>query len=102
MYLRNSVCVCDRDTAAALIHKASGTCFRHLFPVPSPLSLSPLVKRPDSRAGVCVFFVHVWLCVDRFLHTSFSAGISLLVPHGGIAEDTTWEMYMIINQEDSR
>ncbi|XP_075885550.1 unc-5 netrin receptor Da isoform X2 [Nelusetta ayraudi] len=30
-----------------------------------------------------------------------NAGISLLVPHGGIAEDTTWEMYMIISQEDS-
>lgn len=30
------------------------------------------------------------------------AGISLLVPHGGIAEDTSWEMYMIISQEDSR
>ncbi|CAL8387584.1 unnamed protein product [Boreogadus saida] len=29
-------------------------------------------------------------------------GISLLVPRGGIAEDTSWEMYMIINQEDSR
>uniref|UniRef100_A0A8C5BXC8 Netrin receptor UNC5 n=1 Tax=Gadus morhua TaxID=8049 RepID=A0A8C5BXC8_GADMO len=30
-----------------------------------------------------------------------SVGISLLVPRGGIAEDTSWEMYMIINQEDS-
>ncbi|CAB1445763.1 unnamed protein product [Pleuronectes platessa] len=30
-----------------------------------------------------------------------NTGISLLVPHGGIAEDTTWEMYMFINQEDS-
>uniref|UniRef100_A0A4W6CKJ7 Netrin receptor UNC5 n=1 Tax=Lates calcarifer TaxID=8187 RepID=A0A4W6CKJ7_LATCA len=30
-----------------------------------------------------------------------NTGISLLVPHGGIAEDTTWETYMIINQEDS-
>uniref|UniRef100_A0A3Q3L0Z4 Netrin receptor UNC5 n=1 Tax=Mastacembelus armatus TaxID=205130 RepID=A0A3Q3L0Z4_9TELE len=30
-----------------------------------------------------------------------NTGISLLVPHGGIAEDTTWEMYMIINQQDS-
>uniref|UniRef100_A0A8C5GN28 Netrin receptor UNC5 n=1 Tax=Gouania willdenowi TaxID=441366 RepID=A0A8C5GN28_GOUWI len=30
-----------------------------------------------------------------------NTGISLLVPHGGIAEDTTWEMYMSINQEDS-
>lgn len=39
---------------------------------------------------------------DPFLHVSLSAGISLLAPHGGIAEDTTWEMYMIINQEDSR
>ncbi|CAL8406136.1 unnamed protein product [Arctogadus glacialis] len=28
--------------------------------------------------------------------------ISLLVPRGGIAEDTSWGMYMIINQEDSR
>ncbi|CAG05232.1 unnamed protein product, partial [Tetraodon nigroviridis] len=30
-----------------------------------------------------------------------NTGISLLVPHGGITEDTSWEMYMIINQEDS-
>uniref|UniRef100_A0A3Q1I9J2 Netrin receptor UNC5 n=1 Tax=Anabas testudineus TaxID=64144 RepID=A0A3Q1I9J2_ANATE len=30
-----------------------------------------------------------------------NTGISLLVPHGAIAEDTTWEMYMIINQQDS-
>ncbi|XP_036833015.1 netrin receptor UNC5D isoform X5 [Oncorhynchus mykiss] len=30
-----------------------------------------------------------------------NTGVSLLVPHGGIAEDTTWEMYMVINQEDS-
>uniref|UniRef100_A0A8C4ZM72 Netrin receptor UNC5 n=1 Tax=Gadus morhua TaxID=8049 RepID=A0A8C4ZM72_GADMO len=30
-----------------------------------------------------------------------NTGISLLVPRGGIAEDTSWEMYMIINQEDS-
>ncbi|KAM6987044.1 netrin receptor UNC5D-like [Aplochiton taeniatus] len=30
-----------------------------------------------------------------------NTGVSLLVPHGGIADDTTWEMYMIINQEDS-
>uniref|UniRef100_A0A3B3HD77 Netrin receptor UNC5 n=1 Tax=Oryzias latipes TaxID=8090 RepID=A0A3B3HD77_ORYLA len=29
-----------------------------------------------------------------------NTGISLLVPHGGIAEDTTWEMYMSISQED--
>ncbi|CAL8277478.1 unnamed protein product [Merluccius merluccius] len=31
-----------------------------------------------------------------------NTGVSLLVPYGGIAEDTSWEMYMIINQEDSR
>uniref|UniRef100_A0A4W5LHB6 Netrin receptor UNC5 n=1 Tax=Hucho hucho TaxID=62062 RepID=A0A4W5LHB6_9TELE len=31
-----------------------------------------------------------------------NTGVSLLVPHGGIAEDTTWEMYMVINQEDSK
>ncbi|XP_059904402.1 netrin receptor UNC5D-like [Gadus macrocephalus] len=31
-----------------------------------------------------------------------NTGISLLVPRGGIAEDTSWEMYTIINLEDSR
>ncbi|XP_029624977.1 netrin receptor UNC5D-like isoform X1 [Salmo trutta] len=30
-----------------------------------------------------------------------NTGVSLLVPHGGIAVDTTWEMYMVINQDDS-
>ncbi|KAJ8339228.1 hypothetical protein SKAU_G00360140 [Synaphobranchus kaupii] len=30
-----------------------------------------------------------------------NTGVSLLVPHGAINEDTTWEMYMIINQEES-
>ncbi|KAI7812382.1 putative netrin receptor UNC5D, partial [Triplophysa rosa] len=30
-----------------------------------------------------------------------NAGVSLLVPHGAIAEDTSSEMYMLINQEES-
>ncbi|XP_072518039.1 unc-5 netrin receptor Da isoform X2 [Salminus brasiliensis] len=30
-----------------------------------------------------------------------NTGVSLLVPHGAIAEDTSWEMYMSINQEDT-
>ncbi|XP_036383106.1 netrin receptor UNC5D isoform X1 [Megalops cyprinoides] len=30
-----------------------------------------------------------------------NTGVSLLVPHGAITEDTSWEMYMIINQEES-
>lgn len=29
-------------------------------------------------------------------------GVSLLVPHGAIEEDTTWELYMSITQQDSR
>ncbi|XP_051971765.1 netrin receptor UNC5D-like [Xyrauchen texanus] len=29
-------------------------------------------------------------------------GVSLLVPHGAISEDTSWEMYMLINQGESR
>lgn len=29
-------------------------------------------------------------------------GVSLLVPVGGIAQDTTWETTVIVNQEDSR
>ncbi|KAK3539168.1 hypothetical protein QTP86_027605 [Hemibagrus guttatus] len=31
-----------------------------------------------------------------------NAGVSLLVSHGAIAEDTSWEMYMLIDQGDSR
>lgn len=30
------------------------------------------------------------------------AGVSLLVSHGAIAEDTSWEMYMLIDQGESR
>ncbi|XP_066568681.1 netrin receptor UNC5D [Amia ocellicauda] len=30
-----------------------------------------------------------------------NTGVSLLVPHGAIAEDTSWEMFMIINQEEA-
>ncbi|KAK7164461.1 hypothetical protein R3I94_002996 [Phoxinus phoxinus] len=30
-----------------------------------------------------------------------NAGVSLLVPHGAIADDTSWEMYMLINQGES-
>ncbi|KAI1900770.1 hypothetical protein AGOR_G00053300 [Albula goreensis] len=30
-----------------------------------------------------------------------NTGVSLLVPNGAIAEDTSWEMYMIINQEET-
>ncbi|CAB1322193.1 unnamed protein product, partial [Coregonus sp. 'balchen'] len=30
-----------------------------------------------------------------------NTGVSLLVPHGAIAEDPSWEMYMVINQGES-
>ncbi|XP_041957074.1 netrin receptor UNC5D isoform X1 [Alosa sapidissima] len=30
-----------------------------------------------------------------------NTGVSLLVSHGAIAEDTSWEMYMVINQRES-
>lgn len=29
-------------------------------------------------------------------------GVSLLVPHGAVAENMSWEMYMVINQGDAR
>lgn len=97
------MCICDKETAGSVDSQ------RLWDLLPSPFfcghhlpSLSPLVKKKKDLTAGQVSCVHVWLCVDQFLHTSFSAGISLLVPHGGIAEDTTWEMYMIINQEDSR
>uniref|UniRef100_A0A8C9SIC8 Netrin receptor UNC5 n=1 Tax=Scleropages formosus TaxID=113540 RepID=A0A8C9SIC8_SCLFO len=30
-----------------------------------------------------------------------NTGVSVLVPHGAIAEDTSWEMYVVINQDES-
>ncbi|KAM6965349.1 netrin receptor UNC5D [Aplochiton taeniatus] len=30
-----------------------------------------------------------------------NTGVSLLVPHGAVAEDTSWEMYMVINQGEA-
>uniref|UniRef100_A0A8D3E9T6 Netrin receptor UNC5 n=1 Tax=Scophthalmus maximus TaxID=52904 RepID=A0A8D3E9T6_SCOMX len=67
-----------------------------------------------GRRGKNLFPPQVSLTLSRPLHKATAVfghaggrlvvpntGISLLVPHGGIAEDTTWEMYMIINQEDS-
>uniref|UniRef100_A0A673CKQ3 Netrin receptor UNC5 n=1 Tax=Sphaeramia orbicularis TaxID=375764 RepID=A0A673CKQ3_9TELE len=67
-----------------------------------------------GRRGKNLFTPQVSLTLNRPLHKATAVfghaggklvvpntGISLLVPHGGIAEDTTWEMYMIINQEDS-
>uniref|UniRef100_A0A3Q3GCY5 Netrin receptor UNC5 n=1 Tax=Labrus bergylta TaxID=56723 RepID=A0A3Q3GCY5_9LABR len=67
-----------------------------------------------GRRGKNLFTPQVSLTHSRPLHKATAAfghaggrlvvpntGISVLVPHGGIAEDTTWEMYMIINQEDS-
>ncbi|KAL0965371.1 hypothetical protein UPYG_G00280420 [Umbra pygmaea] len=59
----------------------------------APRAPSTLSKAPLRTAGV-------------FGHTGGrlvvpNTGVSLLVPHGGIAEDTTWEMYLVINQENS-
>ncbi|XP_005720216.1 netrin receptor UNC5D-like isoform X2 [Pundamilia nyererei] len=67
-----------------------------------------------GRRGKNLFSPHVSLTPRLPLHRATAVfghaggrlvvpntGISLLVPHGGIAEDTTWEMYMSINQEDS-
>lgn len=91
---RDSVCVfVISRMLATLIHKAFRTCFRRLFLCHHLSGCQLLVHRPDSMSASCV---------DQSLHAFFSTGISLLVPHGGIAEDTTWEMNMIINREDSR
>uniref|UniRef100_A0A8C2FUY9 Netrin receptor UNC5 n=1 Tax=Cyprinus carpio TaxID=7962 RepID=A0A8C2FUY9_CYPCA len=37
----------------------------------------------------------------NFKTTRQGKRVSLLVPHGAIADDTSWEMYMLINQEES-
>uniref|UniRef100_A0A8C7YVN3 Netrin receptor UNC5 n=1 Tax=Oryzias sinensis TaxID=183150 RepID=A0A8C7YVN3_9TELE len=56
-----------------------------------PVSLTP--SRPLHKATAVFGHAGGRLVVPN-------TGISLLVPHGGIAEDTTWEMYMSISQED--
>ncbi|XP_061589323.1 netrin receptor UNC5D-like [Cololabis saira] len=56
------------------------------------LSLTP--SRPLHKAAAVFAHAGGKLVVPN-------TGISLLVPHGGISEDTTWEMYMSISQEDS-
>ncbi|XP_040013532.1 unc-5 netrin receptor Da isoform X6 [Xiphias gladius] len=105
--------------------KAKGVAERAEYHVMSQPQTFPRGLAPDYR-GVAVgttldrrnrnmFHPQVSLAPSRPLHKATAVfghaggrlvvpntGISLLVPHGGIAEDTTWEMYMIINQEDSR
>lgn len=52
---------------------------------------------PASEASAlltCELTADVWRVV--------CAGVSLLVSHGAIAEDTSWEMYMLIDQGESR
>lgn len=57
----------------------------------------------ECNIGINVYCVaaHKWyLSVDVY-GVGF-LGVSLLVPHGAIADDTSWEMYMLINQGESR
>ncbi|CAL8281731.1 unnamed protein product, partial [Gadus morhua 'NCC'] len=74
---------------ATLGRRGKTLFIRHGLPRPPPPPLPPPLKttRVLGHAG------------GRLVVPN--TGISLLVPHGGIAEDTSWEMYMIINQEDS-
>ncbi|XP_016403772.1 netrin receptor UNC5D-like isoform X1 [Sinocyclocheilus rhinocerous] len=65
-----------------------------LAPVqPALLSSMTTGKRPLRTSGV---FGHGG---GRLVVPN--AGVSLLVPHGAIEEDTTWELYMSITQQDS-
>uniref|UniRef100_A0A8C5B4F3 Netrin receptor UNC5 n=1 Tax=Gadus morhua TaxID=8049 RepID=A0A8C5B4F3_GADMO len=74
---------------ATLGRRGKTLFIRHGLPRPPPPPLPPPLKttRVLGHAG------------GRLVVPN--TGISLLVPRGGIAEDTSWEMYMIINQEDS-
>lgn len=42
-----------------------------------------------------------WSCCCWHICVCF-AGVSLLVPHGAVAENMSWEMYMVINQGEAR
>lgn len=104
--------------------KVKGVSERAEYPIMSHPQTFPRGLAPDyrgvavgttlGRRGKNLFNAHVSLPSNKPLHKATTVfghaggklmvpntGISLLVPHGGIAEDTTWEMYMIINQEDS-
>ncbi|XP_027881156.1 netrin receptor UNC5D-like isoform X2 [Xiphophorus couchianus] len=104
--------------------KAKGATERAEYHVMShpqtfPRGLAPDYRRVAvgttlGRRGKNLFTPRVFQTLSRPLHKATAVfghaggrlvlpntGISLLVPHGGIAEDTTWEMYMSINQEDS-
>ncbi|XP_029693728.1 netrin receptor UNC5D-like isoform X2 [Takifugu rubripes] len=99
-----------------------GTAERAEYRVPSHPQTFPRGLAPDYRAvgatlgrrGKTLFAPQASFTPSRQVQNATAVfgraggrlvvpntGISLLVPHGGIAEDTTWEMYMIINQEDS-
>ncbi|XP_016525323.1 unc-5 netrin receptor Da isoform X2 [Poecilia formosa] len=104
--------------------KAKGATERAEYHVMSHPQTFPRGLAPDyrgvavgttlGRRGKNLFTPRVFQTLSRPLHKATAVfghaggrlvvpntGISLLVPHGGIAEDTTWEMYMSINQEDS-
>ncbi|PWA26571.1 hypothetical protein CCH79_00001138 [Gambusia affinis] len=104
--------------------KAKGATERAEYHVMSHPQTFPRGLAPDyrgvavgttlGRRGKNLFAPRVFQTLSRPLHKATAVfghaggrlvvpntGISLLVPHGGIAEDTTWEMYMSINQEDS-
>lgn len=42
-----------------------------------------------------------WSCCSWYICVCFP-GVSLLVPHGAVAENMSWEMYMVINQGEAR
>lgn len=53
----------------------------------------PLFSPPLSGSWSCRCW-HISLCVFP--------GVSLLVPHGAVAENMSWEMHMVINQGEAR
>lgn len=57
------------------------------------MCITPL--SPPLLSGLLELLMLTHLCV-------FFPGVGLLVPHGAVAENMSWEMYMVINQGETR
>uniref|UniRef100_A0A672JX33 Netrin receptor UNC5 n=1 Tax=Sinocyclocheilus grahami TaxID=75366 RepID=A0A672JX33_SINGR len=81
------------ETLPANLHPNYSTVEGKMMAMIIPNGLHTLRKTPFKTSAV---FGHLG---GRLVIPN--AGVSLLVPHGAIAEDTSWEMYMLTNQEES-
>uniref|UniRef100_A0A7N8XTS3 Netrin receptor UNC5 n=1 Tax=Mastacembelus armatus TaxID=205130 RepID=A0A7N8XTS3_9TELE len=86
----NSTLSCTED------HKAKSHCHQRPLKQGHPSDLQHLFALSNTACSLptAAEVVAIYICVC-FL------GVSLLVPHGAVAENMSWEMYMVINQGEA-